>query len=167
MKPFAILPLLLSLGLPLMAHNHAVEPEITTHQQQQSMEVKQAWVRAAQHNQITAAFIQLQSQADNQLIAVHSDVAEFNEIHTHSMVDGMMQMREIDQIDLPAGDWVSLQPGGLHLMLINLHHDLLVGEQLPLQLSFANGEQLTFQFDIKERTYLPEASQTMDGHQGH
>lgn len=174
MNKLAIIPLLLGLGWPVLAdEQHHAEHHSST-QISQSIEFRHAWVRAAGEQQITAAFVQLRSAEDKQLVAVHSDLAEFNEVHTHSMVDGMMQMREISHIDLPANQWVNLQPGGLHLMLINLQRELTPGEEIPLQLLFADGEQLSLPFQVMERTYLPEAEHHSDhdtemhhGHHGH
>ena len=51
------------------------------------------------------------------LIAVSSPQFDSVELHTHQMVDGMMQMAEVDKIAIPPGQSVHLQPGGFHLML--------------------------------------------------
>lgn len=50
-----------------------------------------------------------------------------------------MKMRRIAGINLPAGKTVSLEPGGMHIMLIGLIAPLKQGQSFPLTLSFKNG----------------------------
>lgn len=54
-----------------------------------------------------------------------------------------MEMRPVDGIEVPAGEDVSLEPGGYHVMLIDLVQPLVVGESFDLTLTFAEaGEQV-------------------------
>jgi copper(I)-binding protein len=75
------------------------------------------------------------SQADR-LIAVSSPAAAENQIHEMAVVDGVMSMKEVPGIEIPAGGAVSLAPGGYHLMFIGLKQPLVEGEQLPVTLTF-------------------------------
>ncbi|MGE5153247.1 MAG: copper chaperone PCu(A)C [Bdellovibrio bacteriovorus] len=75
------------------------------------------------------------------LVGGSSPVAEVVELHTHIHADGMMRMRRVERIEVPAGDTVRLQPGGLHIMLIGLKGDLAPGDQVDLTLSFDDGTQ--------------------------
>jgi periplasmic copper chaperone A len=75
------------------------------------------------------------------LVAGMSPMAEVVELHTHIHEDGMMRMRRVERIEVPAGGSVSLEPGGLHLMLIGLKADLAPGDQVDLTLSFDDGTQ--------------------------
>jgi periplasmic copper chaperone A len=62
-----------------------------------------------------------------------------------SMAEGMgaMIMQEIEELTLPAGESVSLEPGGYHIMLLDLPDPLETGETFDLTLTFANaGEQV-------------------------
>ncbi len=105
--------------------------------------VQDAWVRApGAGSQITAAYMTLRSGRTLTLAGASSPVAEFVEIHTMSMRDGVMEMRQIDGLKLPAGKPVTLKPGGLHLMLINLKKPLKAGEEIELVLDFKDGERL-------------------------
>jgi len=70
------------------------------------------------------------------LVAAESDAAGTVELHTHSMADGMMKMRRIERIELPAGEPVTLKPGGLHVMLIGLAEQLTPGMTVDLTLVF-------------------------------
>jgi copper(I)-binding protein len=92
----------------------------------------------------TAAFMTLQNTSDApvRLIAADNDLTAHSELHNHVDVDGVMQMRQIEHIDVPAKGDVTLAPGGLHLMLIGLQGAVHKGDQVALTLTFDNGETL-------------------------
>jgi copper(I)-binding protein len=52
-----------------------------------------------------------------------------------SMEGGVMRMRPLERVELPAGKTVKLAPGGMHLMLEELRQPLKAGDRLPLVLS--------------------------------
>jgi copper(I)-binding protein len=49
---------------------------------------------------------------------------------------GMMTMQPVDRIEVPAGETVSLEPGGYHIMLLALADPLEVGATVELTLTF-------------------------------
>lgn len=107
--------------------------------------------------------------SDTALVAARSDAADSVELHTHVEADGMMQMRQVDRVALPAGQQVVLQPGGDHVMLIGLRQDLAPGAELALTLVYADGSELALTVPVLE--IMPgmqggPASQGMD-HAGH
>ncbi|MEP6678781.1 MAG: copper chaperone PCu(A)C, partial [Betaproteobacteria bacterium] len=73
---------------------------------------------------------------DDRLIAVASPVAAAAEIHSMAMEGNVMRMRAAGAIDLPAGARIALQPGGFHVMLLDLKRPLVAGERIPLTLTF-------------------------------
>jgi copper(I)-binding protein len=88
--------------------------------------------------------------SDHALVGGSSPAAEVVELHTHTMEDGMMRMRQVEKIDLPAGESVSLQPGGLHVMLIGLKQNLVPDESIPLTLRFEDGSEVTLQAPVRK-----------------
>lgn len=76
------------------------------------------------------------------VVAAASPAAEVVELHTHVMADGMMQMRRIERIPVPAGGSTVLEPGGLHVMLIGLTGPLAVGAEVPVTLTLDDGAEL-------------------------
>lgn len=64
--------------------------------------------------------------------------------------DGMMSMSPVDRIDLPADETVVLEPGGLHVMLLDLGAPLEVGDTFELTLDFESGESQTIQVEVRE-----------------
>ena len=67
-----------------------------------------------------------------------------------TMGSGMMEMREVDQIDLPAGETVSLEPGGYHIMLLELPQPLATGSMVAVTLEFERAPQQTVQAEVRE-----------------
>ena len=98
---------------------------------------------------------------DRALIGAASPAADVVELHTHRMEDGMMKMRQVEQIELPAGESVALQPGGLHVMLIGLKQQLQPGEEVALTLTLDDGNELVLTAPV--RAVMP-MGHMQDGH---
>lgn len=101
--------------------------------------VTQAWVRATVPGQhATGAFMQLTSPADSSLVGVASSAAKAAELHSMALENGVMKMRAIEALALPAGKTVELAPGGYHVMLLDLATPLREGERVPVTLTFVD-----------------------------
>ncbi|WP_151669375.1 copper chaperone PCu(A)C [Nitrincola schmidtii] len=99
----------------------------------------------------SAAFMSLHnsSDADVRIISATSNVSNVTELHTHTDVDGVMQMRQIDAIDIPAGGTTELKPGGLHVMLIGLNQNLAEGDSVEVTLNFEDGTERLLEVPVK------------------
>lgn len=103
--------------------------------------VSNAWARAtAPGQEVGAAYMELKSAADLTLTKVESPIADSVEIHKMSMNNGVMEMRMLETLELPAGKAVKLEPGGFHLMLFDLKTPLKAGENLAFTLHFKDGK---------------------------
>jgi hypothetical protein len=103
--------------------------------------VSDAWARAtAPGQEIGAAYLTLKSDRPATLAALASPVAGSVEIHEMSMKNGVMKMRMLDKLALPAGKAVKLEPGGFHLMLIDLRKPLKAGEKIELTLTIKDSK---------------------------
>lgn len=101
-----------------------------------NVKVADAWVRAPAPGQKTAsAYVELTSDRDAALVAAGSPVAASVGLHSMSMHQGIMRMRAVPRIELPAGKTLKLAPGGLHLMMVDLKQPLKVGDTVTLSLS--------------------------------
>ena len=99
--------------------------------------ISHAWARATAPGQdVGAAYLELKSVADLTLTKAESPVAGSVEVHKMSMKNGVMEMRMQDTLQLPAGQTVKLEPGGLHLMLFGLKKPLKIGENVLMTLHF-------------------------------
>jgi copper(I)-binding protein len=108
------------------------------------VQVQDPYVRAVPPGQPnSASFMTLHNgdSRDHALVGAESPVARVVELHTHTMRDGMMQMRPVERIALPAGAATSLQPGGFHVMLIGLQKTLVPDQTVSLSLIFEDGSK--------------------------
>jgi len=97
-----------------------------------------------------AAFLTIMNKGDaDRLLAASAEVSARTELHTHSMdAEGVARMRPVDHIELPAGETVTLQPGGLHVMLMGLNAPLKQGDSFPLTLRFEKAGDVTFDVTV-------------------
>ena len=118
-----------------------------------------------------AAYMDITSSEGDQLVGVSvpASIAARAEIHEmvpadmamdESMDDGEMDMdmgamvmQQIMALDLPAGETVSLEPGGYHVMLIDLAEPLAEGDTFNVTLDFAEADDLTV--EVVVRTEAP------------
>ena len=84
----------------------------------------------------------------DRLIAVSTDAAPAAEIHTTAEDEGVMKMRRLEIMDIPANGEVTFAPGGNHLMFIGLNRALNPGDTLTAQLSFENAGPVSVTFGI-------------------
>jgi copper(I)-binding protein len=118
--------------------------------------LKDAWARAsAMSSGAGAAYVTVENTTDRieKLLSasVSSSVARAAEIHETTTVSGgpsstsmptgapeMMSMREVSSIQIPAGATLRMEPGGYHIMLIDLAEPLVAGQEFTLNLGFMN-----------------------------
>ncbi|MCX2723710.1 copper chaperone PCu(A)C [Roseibium salinum] len=90
------------------------------------------------------------SEADR-LIAVSSDAAAKAELHQMTVNDGVMTMRELEGgIEIPAGETVALQPGGLHIMFMGLNHPFEEGARVPVVLTFEKAGDVALELAVEK-----------------
>ncbi|MEM8548041.1 MAG: copper chaperone PCu(A)C [Pseudomonadota bacterium] len=86
-----------------------------------TLSFERGWVRTPAPNaKMTAGYVAINNDTAADVRITRAASPQFGrvEIHTTSMVDGVMQMRPVQALDVPAHGQVSLEPGGLHLMLM-------------------------------------------------
>jgi len=119
-------------------------------QAQAQVKVDDAWVRATVAPQkVTGAFMQLTAAKPMKVVAASSPVAAAVEIHEMKMEDGVMKMRAVDALPLPAGQAVALKPGSYHVMLMGLKAPIKAGETVPLTLTVEGEDKKRATVEIK------------------
>lgn len=107
------------------------------------IEISGAWTRATAPGQEAAGVdLTITSRHAATLVGVASPVAASAEMHSMTSEGGMMKMREVKVIELPAGKRVNLKESGYHLMLNGLKAPLKEGGSVPLTLSIKAGKQV-------------------------
>lgn len=88
-----------------------------------------------------AAYLRMRNvgERDMTLVAAFSPAADAVELHTHIDDAGVLRMRQVREIVVPAGSEVAFKPGGYHVMLIGLPLPLLAGDKVAITLQFADG----------------------------
>jgi copper(I)-binding protein len=132
-----------------------------------AVSVKDPYARAVPPGQPNSAvFMEISNDGndDRALLSATSGVADVVELHTHLMEEGMMKMRRVDQIDLPAGETVTLAPGGLHVMLIGLKQQLQPGDDVPLTLTLDDGSELSLTAPVRNVMPMGQMPETHGGH---
>jgi copper(I)-binding protein len=114
------------------------------------IEISGAWTRATAPGQDGAgADLSITSKQAATLVGVSSPACKAVELHSMTSESGMMKMREVTTIELPAGKRVNLGEGGYHLMLVGLKAPLKEGGTVPLTLSIRVGKQGVVKIETK------------------
>lgn len=130
------LPALALLGLTVAACQNATAP---------SVEVSDAVCRPTPNGRdLTGCYMTLTATTDDRLVSVSTDAAGKAEIHEMSTEGGVMTMSEMaGGLPLPAGEATALQPGGNHLMLMQVAAPLAEGDTVELALTFEDAAPIT------------------------
>lgn len=127
-------------------------PALGACQQEQGLRVENGWVRLpAVAGRPGAAYFTLHGGAQPvRLLSVTSPVVIRTEMHdTMKGMQGMMQMRPMAGVDVPARSTVKFEPGGKHVMLFNVNPGIKPGRAMEFTLTFADGTQLTPSFTAR------------------
>lgn len=114
--------------------------------------IKNAYVREVPPGMPTSAsFLTLQNVSDSEisLTKVTGNIAKNIELHEHTHKNGMMEMRQVDKISIPANSSVELKPGGYHIMLIGLTKKIKSGDKVKLTLEFSNDTKKEITVEVK------------------
>lgn len=108
------------------------------------LHVDHVWSRAAMagHDGVVYLTITDTGPADT-LTGASTPVAAMAELHETINDNGVMKMRAVASLPITSGTKVTLEPGGYHLMLMDLKRPLNEGDSFPVTLSFAKGGQVT------------------------
>ena len=121
----------------------------------QGFYAEQAYIRAMPPGQeVTAAFLKLVNNSDRacKVTGGSSPIATDIQIHEHRHSDGMMKMRQVEEIEINANDSTTLRPGSFHVMFLGLKSPLVEGESVKLNLYFDNGDEVMIDAPIKKIT---------------
>lgn len=123
-------------------------------QGQTQMTAADAWVRATPSVSMTSAgFMVLHNPAgrDATIVSARSAAARVVEIHETHDDNGIMRMRRLDRLTVPARGSVRLKPGSFHLMLVDLTAPLTAGASVTFTLTLSDGST----FDVVATVRAP------------
>ena len=127
--------------LPLAVH--AVE---TT-----ALKASDAWATASlKGSETAAAYLTLENTGDKPVTITDVDTPGAHAmLHSMTNDNGVMRMRHVDHLVVPAHQSVKLEQHALHIMLMHMDAPLKAGDTLPLTFTLSNGDTLTVNAPVK------------------
>lgn len=119
----------------------------------ETVSVHNAWVKAADAG-MSAAFAELENSGTEDVTVTAASSAASSELQLHETAPneaGEMTMREKDGgFVIPAGESLTLEPGGNHIMLMGLAKPITAGDELSFTLTFSDGSTAEFTAPAKD-----------------
>lgn len=106
--------------------------------------IMNSWVRETHADaKVNAGYMTLVnvSSDDVTLLKVESDAFGSVEVHEMAMVDGMMEMNELNDLVIPARGQIQFEPGGKHLMMMGPKKHYTKGQEVNMTLTFKSGKK--------------------------
>jgi copper(I)-binding protein len=156
------LAVLFTLVSPLMAHDYKAG----------DLELKHPWSRATPNGaRVAAGYVKIVNtgaEADR-LVSVSGEISGRSEIHEMSVnAEGVMTMRPLEGVEIPAGGEVELKPGGLHIMFLELKDTKKDGERFAGTLSFEKAGTVDVEFSVEAMAKAGNHGGNHGaGHEGH
>jgi copper(I)-binding protein len=117
-----------------------------------SMHISTPWARATPKGAAAGAgymTITNKGTAPDTVSCVSDDASAQCQIHSMTMEDGVMKMRPVDDgLEIKPGETVTLQPGGYHIMFVNLKHPLEQGQSVKATLKFEHAGTVDVEYPI-------------------
>ena len=119
---------------------------------EKGIEVHSAWARPTNQGENGAVYCELHNHAStaDELTGASSNAAEAVEIHESTLSGDVMQMKMIPSLPIDAFADMAFEPGGLHIMLVDLKQDLKLDDGIEIVLHFKNHEDITVHVVVKD-----------------
>ena len=113
---------------------------------------------------VTGAFVVFKNadDKDHKVVKAENPMSKVTELHTHINEGGMMKMRPVKDIEIKAKGEATLQPGSLHIMLIDLKQTLKEGDNVPITVSFEDGSSKKFDAPVRKIQVMAPSQMHMD-----
>lgn len=112
---------------------------------------EQAWIRAAPPaSPVMAGYVSIRNpgRTEVSVASVESDAFASAELHEMRMVGQVMRMRPLRLLPIEPETLVKLEPGGLHLMLMQPSRELAAGDRVELTFVLGDGRRQVVLFDV-------------------
>ena len=110
------------------------------------------WAKATD-GPMSAAFGMIKNNSDETvtITSATTSASDKTELHETTEIDGQSQMQVKEGgFEIPAGDTLKLEPGGNHIMIMNLQEPIKSGDDVTVELMLANGDTMSFTAQAKE-----------------
>lgn len=139
---------ILTIGMSACGSSESAENKTASNPS--GLSIDNAWAKAGETGKMAAAFGMLKNGSDKEItvLKVSSEYGPM-ELHTTTMVDGAMKMKEVESFAIPAQGSFELKPGGNHFMFMQLSKDLKAGEKVNIKVELKGGETFSFAAPVK------------------
>jgi periplasmic copper chaperone A len=117
---------------------------------EEGIEVREAWARPAAQGENGAVYFVIRSSEPDEITGISSEVAEAAEMHESMMNGDVMEMHQLQFVPLGAGEQVTFEPGGMHIMLVSLKQDVKVGDEIEITLHFKNYQDIQVSVPVRD-----------------
>src|SRR5574338_1323981 len=115
--------------------------------------IEEAWARPAMRGGNTAAYFTIENDTaePDRLLSARCSAAVMTQVHrTVTGADGTSKMMHQETLDIPAGEKTVFEPGGLHVMLMDLNADLKAGQIVTITLDFEKSGAVQVEAVVRE-----------------
>lgn len=106
----------------------------------------------------TAAYLRIAnaSDVDDRLLSASTPAAGMTHLHQTVTDDNVSRMEGIDALIVPGGAQVTMVPGGIHIMMMQVAEPLETGDEVEMTLSFLEAGDVTFTAPVRSRADMME-----------
>jgi copper(I)-binding protein len=144
------------LAVPALAHDYTAG----------ALKIRHPWARATPKGApVGGGYLSITNTGSepDRLIGGSSPIGKKLEIHQMSMDHGVMKMRPVgDALVIPPGKTVTLSPGGLHIMFVDLNQPLKQGDKIPATLEFAKAGKVQVEFSVEGMGAMHDTDESRD-----
>lgn len=119
----------------------------------ESLQVTDAWIKnLPMAVPVRAGYMHISNNQNLEvtIVSLQSKSFESIEIHQSLEVDGMMSMRPVDNLSIPAGASLELAPGGFHLMMMNPLDELIPGQKVAVTLYYEDQKTQLIEMEVRK-----------------
>ena len=115
------------------------------------LQVKEVWARPGQAGSNSAIYFVIDNNGEGDtLLSATCEAAGITEMHMSKMDGDTMMMQPQENVPIPANEQVKFEPGGLHVMLMDLKNDVKAGDKLPITLTFEKAGTVETEASVRE-----------------
>jgi len=119
----------------------------------ESLQITEAWIKnLPMAVPVRAGYMHISNNQNTEItiVSLQSKSFESIEIHQSMEVNGMMGMRPVDALSIPAGGSLELAPGGFHLMMMNPQEELVPGQKVTVTLYYQNQNTQLIELEVRK-----------------
>lgn len=120
-----------------------------------SIKIQDPWIREAPPGSTAlAGYVRISNRGNKKIYLENASSDAFGMAMIHKSMmnkDRQMTMMHMDKVEIPAGETVSLEPGGLHIMLMRPDKQYKAGDRVDISLQFSDGMSKKTSFVVKRK----------------